>query len=450
MAVPAYSVFNDAALLHGKPSLVRACSEIDNGIADLDDLAAVQRLRHKSTSMNVNLARLSVPSDSRPRSFSRRLADGRVHGKHMANSSPIQISPGGGYRLASDTMSPPTTPTKPNIKADVEPNMLTYDFSKVDYELERARKLGSGLWSDVYLAETTSPSPVLSGQDLPTPPATPRICQISGAGVYAVKVAARKDALAVFKQEAKILTAIQREDRASQYIVPFYGQDPRNSALVFKAVIGGSMEDLVKRLSHMTEVSRHLEVVAIWPRLAHDLIAGLDFIHEADIIHADIKPANILLDISDHYTLPSPVIRARYIDFSAAFVCGRPEDASNAGGTYTFMAPEQMRIQKDLSTPTYASDVWSLGISLLSVIILGSPYAAACGDNAFMLREAIKSGDPMGFARMDPVAQKRMQACQDFIDCCKLALLKDRERRVTAAGWKEWLETKQIVAYVAL
>jgi hypothetical protein len=109
-----------------------------------------------------------------------------------------------------------------------------------------------------------------------------------------------------------------------------------------------------------------------------------------------------------------------------------------------------MRIQKDLSTPTFASDVWSLGISLLFVIVLGSPYTAACGGNVFMLREAIKSGDPMGFARMDPVVQKRMQACQEFIDCCKLALLKDREQRSSAGAWKEWLERRRFGAYAAL
>lgn len=52
-----------------------------------------------------------------------------------------------------------------------------------------------------------------------------------------------------------------------------------------------------------------------------------------------------------------------------------------------------------------------------------------------MLREAIKSGDPLGFAKMDGVVQKRLAACQDFVDCCRLTLQKDRTRRTTAAAW---------------
>jgi len=212
-----------------------------------------------------------------------------------------------------------------------------------------------------------------------------------------------------------MLTILRRHVDAFEFVVPFFGSDPRNSALVFEAVIGGSLDDLIKRMKQMTEVARHTELVSIFPRLAHDLVSGLDFIHEAGIIHADIKTQNILLDISDHHSLPAPVIRARYIDFSAAFQSGQPETAANAGGTWEFMAPEQLRIQKELNRPTFKSDVWSLGISLLSVIILGSPYAAACGGNAFMLREAIKGGDPLGFARMEPRAHKRMAACQEFI-----------------------------------
>jgi hypothetical protein len=56
----------------------------------------------------------------------------------------------------------------------------------------------------------------------------------------------------------------------------------------------------------------------------------------------------------------------------------------------------------------------------------------------FRLREGIKAGDPLGFAAMDPAARKRMQACQGFVDCCRLALQKEKGKRVGAEGWKAW------------
>ena len=417
-------------------------------------------VRHKSTSTARAIARLAVPPTEKPRSALgtklERIDSGIDQELNLAETLPnAQNSPPKVIHRAQAhpvPPSPPVTPCKDAIvepktaKHDAEPVVTLFDFSKIDYEIEQAKLLGTGLWSRVYRVEPRAKSPRLQRPGPLTPPATPynSARAASTVSLFAVKVPVRLDAKAVLHQEAKTLTQLQRHVGCSQYIVPFLGLDARNGALVSEAVIGGSLEDLTNRLRHMTELSRHLELVSIFPGLANDLISGLEFIHSAGFIHADIKPANILLDISDHYSLPAPVIRARYIDFSAAFPASNPDACTNAGGTWAFMAPEQLRMQKDLNTPTFASDVWSLGITLLSVIVGGSPYLAASGGNAFREREAIKAADPLAFARMDPVAAKRMAAVQDFIDCCKLALRKDREKRSSAHAWKSWLVSQQI------
>ena len=418
-------------------------------------------VRHKSTSTARAIARLAVPPAEKPGSaLGTRLQrvdsvlDSEIDPADMPNA---QHSPPKVFHRSQAHPAPPTPPVTPckdatakpqSTKHDAEPAVTSFDFSKIDYEIERAKLLGTGLWSRVYRAEPRGKSPRLQRTSPLTPPTTPfnSTRAASTASLLAVKVPIRSDANAVLHQEAETLTQLQRHIGCNQYIVPFLGLDARNGALVSEAVIGGSLEDLTSRLRHMTELSRHLELVSIFPGLANDLISGLEFIHASGFIHADIKPANILLDISDHYSLPAPVIRARYIDFSAAFPASDPDACTNAGGTWAFMAPEQMRMQKDLSTPTFASDVWSLGITLLSVIVGGSPYLAASGGNAFREREAIKAADPLAFARMDPVAAKRMAAVQDFIDCCKLALRKDREKRSSAHAWKGWLVSQHIGA----
>lgn len=346
---------------------------------------------------------------------------------------------------ATQVPSPPASPTTDEddqMDLDEEPHGVTsYDFSRIDCEMDRAKAIGTGLWSQVYWAQPIVRSPTFARMPL-TPPTTPQKRTAPPCSLFAVKSPARKDAVDVFHHEARMLTAIQRSGDAHRYIVPFYGLDPRNSSLIFEAVLGGSLENQVARLKVMTELSRHLQLRSLFANLAMDLISGLNFIHSAGMVHADIKPANILLDISEQYDLPRPVLRARFIDFSAAFIPDR-SSGNNAGGTWDYMAPEQLRIQKDLNIPTFASDVWSLGITLLYTIVGDSPYTAACGrSNLFMLREAIKAGDPLGFARMDPVVQKRMTACQDFVDCCRLVLQKDRERRIGAAAWERWAENQ--------
>ena len=391
-------------------------------------------------SVNLNLTKLVLPKEDR-HTVSGPLVS--TTGSHDVKSH-VDRSGSKGSRT---NFTPPTTPEKPDTplqyRPATAPEIIDYDFSKLDYELDRANLLGSGLWSDVYLAEPTSPqSCQMSPTTLLTPPATPqKVPQSSRTLTYAVKTPIRRDAHEVFQQEAKILTHIHRHTASESFIVPFHGLDPRNSALVFTALQSGSLNDLSNRMSQMTELCRHQDLVLHFPSLAHDLTSGLEFLHTtAGVIHADIKPANILLS-------PSPNnpkhFQARYADFSASFHLDSSSSPTSTlpagGGTWTFLAPEQLRLSKADNAPTPASDTWSLGLSLLSLIILGSPYTAACGDNAFRLREAIKTGDPLGFAAMDPPARKRMQACQSFVDFCRLALQKDRGRRIGAEAWRGWV-----------
>ena len=440
---------------HQPPKPIRTYSAFNAFNGSHETRSSGTHTRHKSTSTTSSSKRQIVSS----RRASAQIAHHHIDKSMQAHSfvapdttsSVIpehdQHGPPTWYAMPS----PPITPDE-DAGAQVEgseplPETMEYDFTKIDYELERARTIGKGLWSTVLLADARSPPLDITHSNLPTPPASPPKRHYAlPSSLYAVKLPARADAKDVFRQEAKVLTHLMQSPGANQYVVAFHGLDCRNAALVFEAVLGGSLESLNSRLKQMTEVARHVELVTLFPRLADDLVSGLEFLHAADVVHADIKPANVLLDISEHYSLPHPVIRARYIDFSASFRRDSDDSTANSGGTWDFMAPEQMRIQKALNTPTFASDVWSLGITLLSLLVGGSPYTAACGDNAFLLREAIKSGDPHSFARISPKAQKRMAAAQDFVDCCRLALHKDRERRPSAAAWKVWLVNRELGA----
>nr|POF01085.1 map kinase kinase pbs2 [Quercus suber] len=448
-----------------RPLPLRTQTELDS-CESFDPSVAMQQngtahVRHKSTF--VPSASLSRKASGRRNSHSPRSP---IYTKHspsiVARMQQASMITEESFRLpepANSSMpTPPTSPLIARISGDSSdlreldpPKVKEYDFSKIDYELARARTLGTGLWSKVVLADAAVGSlstSIISSPSVkpPSPPTTPRKLQAMPSSVFAVKLAARKDAISVFNQEARVLTHLMRQPDANHYVVTFLGQDSRNSALLFEAVIGGSLENLTSRLKQMTELARHLELVSIFPEIAADLISGLAFLHSHNVVHADLKPTNILLDISEHSLFPRPAIRARYIDFSASFRPTHPAEDSttNAGGTWDFMAPEQMRLQPEFNTPTAASDVWSLGITLVAVLVGDSPYAAACAGNTFLLREAIKSGDPLGFARMEPVAKKRLAAAQDFVDCVRLALQKDRERRPSAETWRNWLETREL------
>ncbi|RMJ22665.1 Protein kinase domain-containing protein [Aspergillus sp. HF37] len=122
-----------------------------------------------------------------------------------------------------------------------------------------------------------------------------------------------------------------------------------------------------------------------WQDLAGKLIAGLSWLHnEAQVVHGDIKPHNILLR-------PCPIAAAPghdnfpfeplFADFSSAHDLACPSTTGENGGgtsmaalTPPFTAPEFLVLSSLASSdavPTTASDVFSMAITLL---------AAATGD----------------------------------------------------------------------
>src|SRR5437764_1872209 len=109
-------------------------------------------------------------------------------------------------------------------------------------------------------------------------------------------------------------------------------------------VPGGSLADLFAGRRSMTiDVSE----------LARRLLGALDCVHEAGLVHRDVKPGNILLDDSGH---------PRLTDFGVA----RPEDATaltQTGmvvGTLRYMPPEVSAGRK----ATRASDLYGAGVVL--------------------------------------------------------------------------------------
>src|SRR5690606_3486305 len=110
---------------------------------------------------------------------------------------------------------------------------------------------------------------------------------------------------------------------------------------------------------------------------AHDIGSGLQTVHEAGVIHRDVKPSNILMSASTH---ASREWTAKLADFGIAFGVDHPRLTSPgiAVGTAAYMAPEQVR-----SEPlTPAVDVYSLGLVLIEAIT---------GDPAFPMTGGVQT-----------------------------------------------------------
>jgi tetratricopeptide (TPR) repeat protein/predicted Ser/Thr protein kinase len=143
--------------------------------------------------------------------------------------------------------------------------------------------------------------------------------------------------------------------------------------------------------------------------LAMQIGEGLGRAHEADIIHRDIKPQNILI---------GPDGRPKITDFGLAKVKDSPEltRAGTTFGTIAYMSPEQARgLEVDRR-----ADIFSFGVVLYELITGRRPFE---GDNEPSIINAIVNQIPEPLERFKSGVPEGLQAIVEK------ALAKDRDER---------------------
>ncbi|XP_031149367.1 receptor-interacting serine/threonine-protein kinase 3-like [Sander lucioperca] len=111
-----------------------------------------------------------------------------------------------------------------------------------------------------------------------------------------------------------------------------------------------------------------------WPlafRLAHQVALGMTFLHSKNLIHGDLKPSNVLLNMD---------LNAKLADFglsrvSTSALNSNRETTEEIGGSYKYMPPEAFKASYE---PVRAFDRYSYGILLWSILRGKEPYPMAC------------------------------------------------------------------------
>lgn len=111
-------------------------------------------------------------------------------------------------------------------------------------------------------------------------------------------------------------------------------------------------------------------------RLLADVALAIDHSHRKGIVHADLKPANIMVLPREKRHLHKGT-RCKILDFGLAIDLARPPERAslsakgNIAGTLTYMAPEQTYPDK---LPVPASDLYSLGCTMFYALTGKPPY----------------------------------------------------------------------------
>jgi len=158
--------------------------------------------------------------------------------------------------------------------------------------------------------------------------------------------------LARFEREARAAAAVSHPNVVQVFDA---GQDGDLRYIVMEWVDGGDLAHLIRERAPLP-----LEEAV---RITADILRGLAAIHQAGIVHRDVKPANVLLDRRG---------RAKLTDFGIA---RRSDDPTLTGpvellGTAAYVAPE--RVRGEPATP--ASDLYAVGVILYELLTGQLPF----------------------------------------------------------------------------
>ncbi|KAA9085562.1 protein kinase [Microbacterium radiodurans] len=122
--------------------------------------------------------------------------------------------------------------------------------------------------------------------------------------------------------------------------------------------------------------------------LADQLADALHVVHDAGIVHRDVKPSNILLSRS---RVPGVALRAKLADFGIAHLLGsdRVTSPSLIVGTAAYIAPELLHG----AAPAPSSDIYALGLVLLEAATGERAFAGTEGNRGQLLARLTRDPD---------------------------------------------------------
>jgi serine/threonine protein kinase len=193
--------------------------------------------------------------------------------------------------------------------------------------------------------------------------------------------------------EAEIMATLR-----SPFIVQMHGIciEPDTSYLVLEKMTNASLFKYIAALDVEAENRKSIEERTVFldirVQFLKDIIRGLDYLHEKNVIHCDLKSPNILL------TTEGGDIKAKISDFGLARIVSS-DDAiltTNPAMSLFWAAPEMLRQKKVV---TKCVDIYAFGVIMWEVMAMRSPYAhSTCIDVINFVtsgqREAIPSHCP--------------------------------------------------------
>jgi serine/threonine protein kinase len=160
--------------------------------------------------------------------------------------------------------------------------------------------------------------------------------------------------------------------------------------IIMENVVGGNLFNAINKMGKLPE--------SLAKNIFRQLIETIKYIHSKNIVHRDIKPDNILLNLNNNIKL---------CDFGVSKEIKKGILISDSCGTPAFIAPEIL-----LSKPydPYIADIWSCGVVLY---IMVSGFFPFTGINETQLHKSILSGK---FPKPNSISKELMDLINKILE----------------------------------
>jgi serine/threonine protein kinase len=159
-----------------------------------------------------------------------------------------------------------------------------------------------------------------------------------------------------FEAEAAAVARLRHNNIIQVYD---FNHDGSTYYIVFEFVPGETLQAWLRRLNAENRKLPVEESV----RIAAAVADALEFAHQQELIHRDVKPANVMINMRGE-----PIL----MDFGIAKIVGGTQHTATGAviGTARYMSPEQIKGER-VDTRT---DIYSLGVMLFEMLSGRAPY----------------------------------------------------------------------------
>lgn len=194
-----------------------------------------------------------------------------------------------------------------------------------------------------------------------------------------------------FRNEAVTLAKLQHPNVVGLFD---YIENESGSFLIMELVEGEPMDDHIRLKTGPIPEKKAIDLFA-------QILQGVAYAHQRNIIHRDIKPSNFLIDAYGNMKI---------LDFGIAKVLEEDKGLTKTGtrmGTVFYMSPEQVRGEP----ADKRSDIYSLGVTLFQMLTGTKPFSQEATE--FQIYNDIVSRPLPRAKTIYPAVSDHMQSVMD-------------------------------------